>query len=62
MASRGRFYTDGQLVELARAAGFADGRVEHPDLQRHARAAELPEDVVALFTGANDMSQLLVAR
>jgi SAM-dependent methyltransferase len=62
MASRGRFYTDEQLVELARAAGFPDATVEHPDLERHAREAGLPDDVVAFFTGANEMSQLLVAR
>jgi SAM-dependent methyltransferase len=62
MASRGRFYTDEQLVELARAAGFADATVEHPDLERHAREAGLPDDIVAFFTGANEMSQLLVAR
>jgi hypothetical protein len=62
MASRGRFYTDAQLVDLARAAGFAEARVEHPDLEPYARAAGLPEDVVDLFSGANDMSQLLLAR
>ncbi len=62
MASRGRFYTDGELVELARAAGFPAARVEHPDLERHARAAGLPDDLVALFAGAMGMSQLLVAR
>ena len=62
MASRGRFYTDAELVDLARAAGFRNATVEHPDLERHARAAGLPEDVVALFTGASDASQLLVAR
>jgi SAM-dependent methyltransferase len=62
MASRGRFYTDEQLVELACAAGFADATVKHPDLEPHARAAGLPEDVVALFKGAADASQLLVAR
>ena len=62
MASRGRFYMDEQLVELARGAGFPDATVEHPDLERHAREAGLPEDVVALFTGAREMSQLLVAR
>jgi SAM-dependent methyltransferase len=62
MASRGRFYTDEQLVELARAAGFPEATVEHPDLERHARAAGLPDDVVAFFTGANELSQLLVAR
>src|SRR6266498_5152791 len=59
MASRGRFYTDRQLVELAQAAGFPDATVEHPNLERHAREAGLPDDVVALFTGASGMSQLL---
>jgi SAM-dependent methyltransferase len=62
MASRGRFYTDEQLVGLARAAGFADARVEHPDLERHARAAGLPADLIEVFSGANEMSQLLLAR
>ena len=62
MASRGRFYTHEQLVELARDAGFADARVEHPDLERYAREAGLPDDLVDLFTGADEMSQLLVAR
>jgi len=62
MASRGRFYTDEQLVELARAAGFAHAAVQHPDLEPYARAAGLPDDVVELFTGAGDASQLLVAR
>jgi SAM-dependent methyltransferase len=62
MASRGRFYADDELVELARAAGFPAARVEHPDLERHARAAGLPDDLVALFAGGMDMSQLLVAR
>ena len=62
MASRGRFYSDAELVELARAAGFAEARVEHPDLEPYARAAGLSEDVVELFSGANDMSQLLLAR
>jgi SAM-dependent methyltransferase len=62
MASRGRFYTDEQLNELARAAGFEDATVKHPDLERHARAAGLPDDVVQMFTGSNEMSQLLVAR
>jgi SAM-dependent methyltransferase len=62
MASRGRFYTDEQLVELARGAGFPDATVEHPDLKRHAREAGLPDEVVALFTGVTEMSQLLLAR
>jgi SAM-dependent methyltransferase len=62
MASRGRFYTNEQLVGLARAAGFTDATVEHPDLERYAREAGLSEDLVELFAGAREMSQLLVAR
>jgi SAM-dependent methyltransferase len=62
MASRGRFYTDEQLVELARGAGFLDALVEHPDLERHARAAGLADDLLELFAGADEMSQLLLAR
>jgi SAM-dependent methyltransferase len=61
MASRGRFYTDEQLVELAHAAGFPDATVKRPDLERHARAAGLPVEVVALFSGDDVASQLLVA-
>jgi SAM-dependent methyltransferase len=62
MASRGRFYTDAELVELARAAGFPDATVRHPDLERHAREAGLPDEIVGLFTDARELSQLLVAR
>jgi SAM-dependent methyltransferase len=62
MASRGRFYTDDQLVGLARAAGFDHAIVKHPDLEPHARAAGLPDDIVQLFVGGGAASQLLVAR
>jgi SAM-dependent methyltransferase len=62
MASRGRFYTDGQLGDLARAAGFSHATVKHPDLARHAREAGLPDDLVALFVGDPVGSQLLVAK
>jgi SAM-dependent methyltransferase len=62
MASRGRFYTDEQLVGLARAAGFPNATVEHPDLEPHAREAGLPDDVISVFTGVRELSQLLVAR
>jgi SAM-dependent methyltransferase len=61
-ATKGRFYADAQLVELARAAGFADAAVEHPDLEPYARDAGLPDDVVELFSGAAEISQLLLAR
>ena len=61
MASRARFYSDDELVDLARSAGFPHARVVHPDLERHARVAALPDDVVALFAGDPAGSQLLVA-
>jgi SAM-dependent methyltransferase len=62
MASRGYFYTDEELVALAREAGFAIASVEHPDLEPHARGAGLPDDVVALFSGVSRIDQLLLAR
>jgi hypothetical protein len=63
MASRGRFYTDAELVQLARDAGFGLASVIHPDLERHARAAGLPEGVVELFAeGRDELGQLLLAR
>jgi hypothetical protein len=62
MASRARFYTDDELVELARAAGFADASVTRPDLEPFAREAALADDVVALFASDERFSQLLVAR
>lgn len=62
MASRARFYTDEELVELARAAGFADASVTRPDLEPFAREAGLPDDVVALFASDERFGQLLVAR
>lgn len=62
MASRSRFYTDDELVQLARGAGFENARVDHPELEPHARAAGLPEDVVELFRGAADAGQLLFAK
>ncbi len=61
MASRARFYTDEELVDLARAAGFSDASVTRPDLEPFARDAGLPDDVVALFAGAERAGQLLVA-
>jgi ubiquinone/menaquinone biosynthesis C-methylase UbiE len=62
MASRCRFYTDEELVQLARGAGFAEATVERPDLEPHAREAGLPEDVIALFAEDRRAGQLLVAR
>jgi SAM-dependent methyltransferase/uncharacterized protein YndB with AHSA1/START domain len=62
MASRARFYTDEELVRLARDAGFPEVSVSRPDLEPFAREAGLPEDVVALFAADIRAGQLLVAR
>jgi len=62
MASRARFYTDDELVELARGAGFPEAAVTRPDLEPFAREAGLPDDVVALFASDERAGQLLVAR
>jgi SAM-dependent methyltransferase len=62
MASRGRFYTDEELVQLARDAGFPTASVTHPDLARHARAAGLAADLVELFARGGEAGQLLLAR
>jgi SAM-dependent methyltransferase len=62
MASRGRFYTDEELVQLARDAGFLTASVTHPDLARYARAAGLPDEVVELFARGSEAGQLLLAR
>lgn len=62
MASRGRFYSDEELVRLARDAGFQLASVTHPDLERHARAAALADDLVELFAGESELGQLLLAR
>jgi len=61
MASRSRFYTDEELVQLAREAGFAEAHVSRPDLEPFAREAGLPEDVVAFFAADQRAGQLLVA-
>jgi SAM-dependent methyltransferase len=62
MASRGRFYTEEELVQMARDAGFPIASVTHPDLARHARAAGLADDVVELFAQGSEQGQLLLAR
>jgi SAM-dependent methyltransferase len=60
-ASHARFYSDEELVQLAHEAGFPNASVAHPELVGHARAAGLPDDVVALFAEGQDAGQLLLA-
>jgi hypothetical protein len=59
MASRLQFYDDAQLAELGRAAGFGAVRVVQRDLEPHARAVGVPEEIVPLFAGA---TRFLLAR
>jgi len=61
IASRLRFYSDEELEQLAVAAGFAEARVEAPELGQHARAVGVPEEHAALFEGRRG-AQLLLAR
>ena len=60
MASRIFFYEDRELVELARAAGFDEAHVEHPDFEKLAREVGIPEEHLELFKGRSG-GQLLLA-
>jgi len=61
IASRTHAYTDAELIEMARAAGFDDVHVTHPDLGRYAREAGVPPEALPLFEGGEG-GQLLTAR
>jgi ubiquinone/menaquinone biosynthesis C-methylase UbiE len=52
MASRLRFYEDGELERLARDAGFEEARVVQRELGQFAREAGVPQQCLALFDGA----------
>jgi SAM-dependent methyltransferase len=51
MASRLRFYDEDELERLGREAGFEDISVERRSLERFAREAGVPEEVLPLFEG-----------
>ncbi len=59
-ASRLHFYEDDELEEMARRAGFATAKVEHPSLFEYAEKAGVPQQDLNLFKGTGG-SQLLVA-
>jgi len=59
-ASRLHFYEDEELESLARQAGFALAKVDHPMLFEYAKRAGVPESDIGLFKGTS-ASQLLVA-
>jgi SAM-dependent methyltransferase len=60
MASRLRFYDDADLDRLGRDAGFEHVEVVRRDLEPHARAVGIPEEVIPLFSGPG--SRFLLAR
>ena len=60
MASRIHFYSDRELEQLAKTAGFKEAKVERPDLSEFAKEAEIPEEHRGSFSGPG--GQLLVAR
>ncbi len=51
MESRLRFYDSGDLEVLGRAAGFESVRAVRRGLERYAREAGVPEEVLPLFSG-----------
>ena len=51
MASRLNFYTEEELADLARQAGFQTVTIQHHDLEGPARASGIPEEHVGLFRG-----------
>ena len=61
VASRFHGYTDSELANLARAAGFQEVEVSHPDLGEAARGSGVPTDALAFLEGGEG-GQLLTAR
>jgi len=59
IASRLRFYEDGELEQLAHEAGFREARVERPDLEGYARQSGVPTEALPLFSGRT--GQFLIA-
>lgn len=60
IASHVNFFKDGELVEMAKEAGFTEARVERPDLGPFAREAGLSDELVQTFSGPRQ-GQLLFA-
>ncbi len=52
MASRLRFYSDDELRQLARDAGFDNAKVVRKELLPFARKAGVPEEALPLFAGS----------
>lgn len=63
MASRLHFYEAGEIEDMARRAGFATVKVEHPSLYEYAKKARIPQPDLEMFRGSSGStaSQLLIA-
>lgn len=61
IAGRVHWYEDRELADLARGAGFTEVRVLRPKLEKYARQAGLPPEVVAFFREGGG-AQVLWAR
>ncbi len=61
VASRIRGRTDSELADLARAAGFQEAEVSHPNRGESARGSGAPADALAFFEGGEG-GQLRTAR
>ncbi len=63
MASRLRFYDNGELEALGRRAGFDEVRVVQRDLEQYAREAGVPEEHLSLFGSIKgNGARFLIAR
>jgi SAM-dependent methyltransferase len=60
IASRLRFYDEGALADLGRAAGFADVQVVRREMLAYAREAGVPEEHLSFFAGPG--ARFLLAR
>jgi SAM-dependent methyltransferase len=62
VASRLHYYEDDELLALARQAGFAQARVEHPDFEPLAIQAGVPEEALPLFRNRGTGQLLVTSR
>jgi SAM-dependent methyltransferase len=62
VASRAHWYEDDELASLAREAGFAEVRVDRPNMGKYARQVGVPAEALPLFESGTASGQVLEAR